>query len=366
MAQKRIRVGIIGANISYGWGSGAHLPALLALPEYQLTAVCTAHPESARESAQKFGARLAFHDYRELVTSPQVDLVSVAVRVPTHHALVMAALNAGKHVFCEWPLGANTAEAEEMANLARSKGVTTMVGLQSRGSPAILRIRELLQEGYVGRVLSAHMTSFSPALLQRNSQRAWMADRSKGANTFTIAGGHSIDAFCFCLGGMAELSALVSTQVKQWHLTDTKETIEASAPDSVMVNGRLADGALASIHIASVPWHSSGWRMEIYGTEGTIIASSAGSVQMADIRLQGAKGSDKALQELPVPNKPIQAPGEVPRGSPFNVAQLFRRLSEAILKGKPAEPDFSTAVRLHKLLDTIQLSSDTERRLKVS
>ena len=98
MAEDKIRVGIIGANAHYGWSMRAHLPALRALPDYELTAVCTSRPETAAESAVHYGARLAFHDYHAMVRHPDIDLVSVSVRVPLHHDMVMAALHAGKHV----------------------------------------------------------------------------------------------------------------------------------------------------------------------------------------------------------------------------------------------------------------------------
>ena len=140
MVNDKIPVGIIGANVGRGWGSSAHIPALLALPEYELTAVCTAHKETAEESARKFGAPLAFQDHQAMVNHPDIDLVTVAVRVPFHHQLTMDALNAGKHVFTEWPLGVTLQEAQEMADLARTKGVNTMVGLQGRCSPALLRL----------------------------------------------------------------------------------------------------------------------------------------------------------------------------------------------------------------------------------
>ena len=79
--------------------------------------------------------------------------MAVAVRVPAHYELSKNAIEAGKHVFCEWPLGANTKEAEELAALARQKNLRTMVGLQRRASPAYLYMRELIQQGYVGQVL---------------------------------------------------------------------------------------------------------------------------------------------------------------------------------------------------------------------
>ena len=110
----KIRVGIVGATVTQGgsgWGAHAHVPALQVLPEYELTAVCTAHEDTATESKAAFGAKLAFHNFDDMLGHADVDLVAVVVRVPGHHDLVMRALRAGKNVFCEWPLGANVAEA---------------------------------------------------------------------------------------------------------------------------------------------------------------------------------------------------------------------------------------------------------------
>ena len=163
----RIRVGIIGANASYGWSKRAHLPALLGLPDFELTAVCTSRPETAAESRDFYGARLAFHDYAEMANHPDVDLVVVSVSVPAHYGMVAAGLQAGKHVFCEWPLGANTSEAIELTGLANERGVRTLIGLQARGGPTLLRLKELVSEGYIGEMLACNMTMFLPGLMQR-------------------------------------------------------------------------------------------------------------------------------------------------------------------------------------------------------
>ena len=162
MAEKRIALGIVGASARYGWGMRAHLPAFLALPEYELVAVCTAHQETAEESAQRYGARKAYSDYHDLVSDPEIEVVDVCIRAPSHYEVAMAALKAGKHVFCEWPLGANSAQADEMAALASAKGVRTMVGLQSRYAPSFQHLRQLVDQGYLGQMLSANMTMFLP------------------------------------------------------------------------------------------------------------------------------------------------------------------------------------------------------------
>ena len=207
----RLRVGLIGANVSYVWSPKAHIPALLSLPDFELAAVCTAHEDTARESAERFGVPATFHDHREMLRQADLDVVAVAVRVPQHHRLTMDALEAGKHVYTEWPLGANLQEAEEMAGLAREQGVHTMVGLQGRRAPALLRLKDLIEEGYVGEVLSVHMAQLTSGVLSRTSDRTWQREKTLGANTLTIAFGHSIDSLCMSLGEFAEVAAVVRT-----------------------------------------------------------------------------------------------------------------------------------------------------------
>ena len=176
----KIRVGIVGATVTAGgsgWGANAHVPALHALPDYELKAVCTAHAETAEASKAAFGAELAFHNFEAMVSHPDIDLVVVAVRVPGHYDLVMQALEAGKAVFCEWPLGATVAEAEKMAKLAADGSLRTAVGLQARSDPTLMYARELVQQGHIGEVLSANLTNVGQAITQRGAGRIWQGDR---------------------------------------------------------------------------------------------------------------------------------------------------------------------------------------------
>jgi predicted dehydrogenase len=365
MAHDKIRLGIIGANIHYGWGSRAHLPALTYLPDYEVVALCTAHPETAQESAKRFDVPLAFHRHEDLLRHPGIDAVAVVVRVPLHYGLTMDVLRAGKHVFTEWPLGANLREAEEMADLARSQGVHTMVGLQGRFAPAFRRLKELLDEGYVGEVLTCHLTQIRPGVLNRTSGRTWQRDRTLGATTLTIPFGHAVDCMCMCVGEFSEVTAVVSTQVPQWHETDTDRMVDVTAPDNILVSGRLANGAVASVHVASVPWHGSSMRLEVYGREGTLVASTGLSAQIDPVRLEGGRGTDRTLQELPIPDRLTALPPGVPDGEPLNVARMYQALADAIRAGKRVEPDFATAVTRHKLIDAVQAASDQGRRVAV-
>ena len=367
MADK-IRVGIVGATVTTGgsgWGARAHVPAIKALPDYELKAVCTAHEDTAKASAAEFGAALAFHDVNDMVARNDIDLAVVCVKVPGHRDLVLSAIEAGKDVFCEWPLGANLAEAEEMAARARARSVRTIVGLQGRSDPTLNYVRELVNDGYIGDVLACSMVSFgSGATAERPIARAWSSDRANGANTLTISGGHSIDGLCFCLGEFAEVSGKVATQVRQWRASDSGAMVSVSSPDNVLVSGVLESGALASIHIASVPFNGSGFRFEIYGREGTLLVSG-GSTNIGGNRILGAKGSE-SLTEMPVPDRFIIVPEGTPKGQAFNVAQAYTRYADARNAGEDFEPGFDLAVRRHRLLEAMEKASETGRAVPVS
>src|SRR5437868_11946305 len=137
------------------------------------------------------GSRSRFSDAEKLARHPDVDLVTVSVKVPDHYLPVMAAIEAGKHVYCEWPLGRNTDEAVAMLDAAERRGIRHVVGLQGQMSPAINYAKDLVAEGYLGRVLTATMIGCAPNW-GKTIDRAYQADVHNGANLMTITGGHQI------------------------------------------------------------------------------------------------------------------------------------------------------------------------------
>jgi predicted dehydrogenase len=161
MSGSKLGVGIIGVNPAWGWAATAHIPALRALPNYEIRALSATSAEAARAAGEAFGVAAVFSHHDELVAQPDVDVVAVTVKVPHHRELVSAALAAGKAVYCEWPLGRDLDEARAMAVLAAERGVRTVVGLQARQAPAIEFVIELLGDGYVGEVLSTTMIGVS-------------------------------------------------------------------------------------------------------------------------------------------------------------------------------------------------------------
>jgi predicted dehydrogenase len=354
----KVRLGLIGASVSGTWSSRSHLPAVRASADVELTAVCTTKPESAEAARKAYGAKLAFHDYNTMVASPEIDAVAVVVRVPSHYGPVKAAIAAGKHVYCEWPLGRTTAEAEELTDLAKRQGIVTAIGLQARVNPAIMYMKELIEADYIGEILAVHIGMIRDGVLSRPSNRMWQRDGSLGANTLTIANGHTIDAMRFVVGDFAQLSAVITTQAKQWLDTGTKEWLDVTSPDNILINGALANGAVVSSHVNAVPYAGSGYRMEIYGREGTLVASGEDSPQLSHVFLTGAKGNN-TLQPMSVPDRLTFVPAGMPDNEAMNVGQMYTQFTKAIAGGASKLPNFGTAVELHRLIDAIQYASDT-------
>jgi predicted dehydrogenase len=356
MADK-IQLGIIGANSNFGWAPEAHLPAVVASAEFELAAVCTTKQESADETARRYGARLAFHDYHDLLAHPDIEAVAVVLRVPSHFEPTRDAINAGKSVFTEWPLGRTTEEAVELTELARAKGVATAVGLQSRMNPALRYMRDLIAEGYIGEPTSCHISLIREGVLERPSRRTWQRDVTLGANTMTIAAGHAIDSLVFVAGQFAKVSAVVSTQVPQWLETDTGKLVDVTSPDNVLLAGRLENGAVASAHVAAVPFAGRGYRLEVYGREGTLSIETADTPQRDVLTLQAAKGSN-TFTPLDVPARYAVVSEATPPGSPYYIGQLYTEFAKSIRTGHGDHPDFGTAVDLHHLLDALRYASD--------
>lgn len=159
-----IRVGLVGLgkgpmNLGPGvWGAAVHLPYLLASPKYTLVAVQNSSIESAQASIDwhKLPSTVkAYGTPEDLAKDPNVDLVVVCVIVDKHYRLAKPALLAGKDVFVEWPLGASTAEAEDLTKIAKETGSKTIMGLQARASPLVLKVKDLVQSGKIGKVLNS-------------------------------------------------------------------------------------------------------------------------------------------------------------------------------------------------------------------
>jgi len=365
-------VGVVGASPERGWALAAHLPALRALARYDLAAVATTRLETAKLAAEKFGAKRAYGDWRELVADPAVDVVAICVKVAHHREIALGAIEAGKHLFCEWPLALTVSEAEEIRDAAAKRGVKAIVGLQGRASPYLNAIRDLVASGTIGQILSTTLVSslnnWGPRL---PAAEAYRTKRESGATGLTVPGGHSLDSFCHCVGPFAEVAAVVTTQHTKCEIVETGEIMDVTAPDQVLVSGRLASGAVASVHVKADMANPTGVRFEINGTDGDIVAVTRPPVGVAPVGIQRVELDVSIARRRKKPFEPVAVETRDPRlpetlsGPPFYTAQLYLRLLDALDGGNAPAPDFADAAKTHRLLAAVQTASDTGIRQRL-
>lgn len=362
--KNRIRVGIIGANPDRGWAAQAHIPALKALSEdFEIAALSSTRRESANAAGKLFGVATVFDNHQELVDSTLVDVVAVTVKVPHHLELATAALNAGKAVYCEWPLGNGLAEAETLAALAKKKGVLAVVGLQARSAPSVAYVRDLIKQGYVGEVLSTTLIGsgmgWGPTVDPFN---AYLNDKKNGATLLSIPLGHTADALCHCLGEVRELSATMAQRRKSFTMTGTGERKPMATEDQIGVTGLLEGGAAFSIQYRGGVSRGTNLLWEINGTDGDLLVSAdGGHAQIFELVVRGGKGEQTSLEVLPIPEQyrwsPMQGPGPA-----TNVAQAYAHFARDYRHGTHLCPTFEDAVARHRMLSAIETAAATGLR----
>lgn len=353
MNGQAIRVGIVGANPERGWARDAHLDALRSLPQFAITAVSARTQDIADAAAAHFGAARAFGDSLELVRDPGVDLVVVTVKVPEHRAIVLAALAAGKHVYCEWPLGRDLAEAEEMAAAVPS-GVHAICGMQGLRAPAIRQAAALVRDGRIGRPQVLRVFS-SAAGWGRSAPAhyAYLQDKRNGATLETIGGGHTLAPIEDLVGPYVEVDARNSILLPKVRLSGTDEYVERTCADHMFVLGRHDSGCVSSMEIVGGTSDRTAL-FELQGEDGWLRVSGVtpGTSQIAPLQLEASFPVD--------PLAPAVAPDL--SGAPANVAEIYACIAEDIRTGRREAPDFARAVRLTRLLDAIDRASAEGRR----
>ncbi|MEU7300241.1 Gfo/Idh/MocA family oxidoreductase [Streptomyces sp. NPDC007206] len=353
---KPIGVGIIGLGAHGSWAERSHLPALRAVPGYELRALSASSRQSAERSGQKHGVARAFGTAAELVACDEVDLVVVAVKVPYHRELVRTALDAGKSVLCEWPLGNGLAEAEDMARRARSRAVPTVVGLQARSHPALAYARDLVADGYVGEVLSTTVVGSGGAWgATVGPGDHYVLDAANGATLLTIPFSHTLDGLAFVLGEPEELRIQQVSRRTSAVDTESGQSVPMTAADQVVALGRLPGGAVATFHYRGGMTRGTNFRWEINGTEGDLVLTApVGHPQLSPLTLEGGRGRSTGLSPMAVPESYVRVPHLDPRAdaSAYAVAHAYQQFLVDLCEGTSYVPDFAHGAARHRSIES--------------
>ena len=349
--QRPLQVGIIGASADRGWARDAHVPAVQKLRSLELGAVVSGSQAKSDVAAKAFGARMAYADSAELLQDPAIDIISVCVKVPDHRDLVLGAIKSGKHIYCEWPLGRNLAETEELAAAAKSAGVHVAIGLQTRMNKVLRHARTVLDSGAIGTVLSARIISSTIAFGKTTEgPMAFSEDPANGVTLVTIQGAHTIDAAIAVLGGFECISALTSTQYPQVEVGDPPTLHHRVTPDHILVQAQLARSGVLAIEVAGGrPANEVTFSFQIIGSNGEI-----------ELRGGAIRGFQSGALEL-ILNGKVRTIDEgeldVMPEIALNVAGVYAALRDDINSGTRSVPDFEHATRLTTLIDDLLLSS---------
>jgi len=353
--QKETRVGIVGANAKSSWAKMSHVPAINGLHGLKLSAVATRNEQSAREAAKAFGADRWFSDPFAMIRDERIDLITIAVKVPAHRELVLAALEAGKAVYCEAPLGRTVTEAEQMASAVGS--LHTAIGLQCRLNPAVRRAAQLVSSGQIGQPLTARIvsstTGFGPEMA---SVYDYFNKESSGANLLTISAGHALDAVEAVLGPILEVDARTEIRWPTVKLTDTGGESVRRTPDQVGVLGKTGSGAVftADIH-GGVAHEYARFSFEIIGADGWLNLSGGHpyGFQCGDLRLS----SNVAFVR---PEEAAVSGGFM--GAAINVGEIYAYLLRDLRAGAYNAPDFEHALHNARLIEAVRRADELGER----
>ncbi|WP_296185973.1 Gfo/Idh/MocA family protein [Pseudomonas sp. UBA1879] len=343
---RELKVGIIGVNLSGGWAGEAHVPAVRAVDGMQLHALATRDQRTADAAASAFGVAKGYGSGQALIDDPEIDIVTVATRVPDHHALLLAAIAAGKHVYSEWPLGLSAQQARQIADAARVAGVKHAIGLQLRGSRAVQYAQQCLAQGAIGRVLSVRAYSstagFGP---QVPPLFAYLEDPNNFANLVTIQGAHTLDLVVALGGAPTSLSALTSRQYPHLQLGEPPQPVERRTFDHLLVQGRLACGVPFSVEVAGGRQQGTPFYLDIVGERGTLRLDGGALRGLQAGRVGVLRDGARA----PIDEGSLAALSD----SAVNVAGLYSALRDDIRTGSSKVLGFDHAVRLTQLIEQV-------------
>ena len=355
---ERVRVGVIGTSRIV---ENFHLPGLANHSGAELTAVCGRNQERAGELAGKFGIPKVYADYRKMIEEGELEAVIVATPDDLHHSMVMEALDVGMHVVCEKPLALNVAQAREMCEKAEEKGVKNMAFFTQRWFPQRRFLREMVDEGYVGRCLDAHFYLF--AGFGRGSLAAfppWTYDPQRCLGVLGTLASHKIDHARWYVGDIIRVSASLKTIVP----SKCEPELAVRPNNAVVLTVEFENGAQGVLHISDVAYAGSvmDFSMALHGESGAVeaLVSSSGREE-----LRGLKEGEASFSSLSVPDRFWEG---VDRSKPWieQIMEVFakqdvgdRLFIDAILEDRPISPSFRDGLKVQQVMEAAQKSQDS-------
>jgi predicted dehydrogenase len=374
-----MKIGIVSAN----WSLKVHGSAWRLLPGVEVAAICTAHRETAEAAASAFGIRKAYWDVEQMTADPELDIIDVGTRPSFRQSMVMSALRNGKHVYSALPFAVNVEGAEQMRDEQLRQRRVGIVDAQFRWVPAAQYMKQLIEEGYIGKPLGFNTQLFLP--LSRDGERVfphsvypeggltpykWLAEKASGAGGWRNFATHALLLLTHMLGKVDDACGCVALGLKRWDLPDGTTLIPENE-DLGQATLRLANGVTGTVQTGWAVPDTEGLRLEIWGDRGRLLLvdprfGDGISARLYGGRAQAGNYGEPAGGWLDIPAEYFQVPGtgfSKENAPPYMVSMgwMFHDMLRTIREGGAGSPSFSEAVHAQRVFEAV-IRSDRERR----
>jgi predicted dehydrogenase len=340
---EKVRCAVIGAG---GFAEICHVPGLRTHPRAEVVVLCGRSEERRRAMAERLGVPETVAEYREVVARPDIDAVTITTPNASHGEIAIAAVRAGKHVFCEKPLAMNTAEAEAMTRAAQEVGLVHQVAFTFRYTHGVSRLRELLREGAIGRPFFVRMVGEGWGDLRPEARVAWRHQAAlAGAGVLADMGSHYFDLVNWIVGPVAEVCGMLHT-VERTRPDAAGRPTRVDSDDLAHVWLRTRDGVHGEFRSSRVtPAHGDSGFVEVIGDEGALMALLS-------------RGSQDELRLLrpAVPPEQVELPAESRSGETYALGRMMRSFVDSILRGRSdadQDPTFEAGLAAQRAQDAV-------------
>jgi predicted dehydrogenase len=354
------RIGIIGL----GFGTQVYVPAFRS-EGWEVAAICSRTRDKAREAAAAAGIPDVHTDPLELIARDDLSAVGIVTPPRSHAALSIAALDAGKHVMCEKPFALDATEAARMLDAAQRSGRTAMVGHEFRNTPQRAYIKELLDDGFIGRAMLCTIELFLDRYVTPEPRPlTWMARVAEGGGLLGALGSHYIDGLRHWFGEVAKVTGRVDNLRPEVKDATSGAIVRAETDDTFQFTLEFGSGAIATMIASFATTPARGARITVMGERGTLVAEQPGPNPMEDgIVVASRDGSP--LQPLPTPVQYTRfTDARDHRLMAFRL--LVRAFNAGIESGASPSPSFVDGLRCQQVLDAVRESSSSGRTIRFS
>jgi predicted dehydrogenase len=360
-----VRVGVLGAG---RWAQMAHLPGWARDPRTELVAVCDVDATLAAEAAARFAIPSSTTDYREVVQRDDVDVIDVCTPSHTHFELAMAALESGKHVLCEKPVAFDFRDTVRAAELARAKGLKTKLGFTFRYSPAMLYMKELIDQGFCGEpyIYNAYEQNsqwIDPQTPLRQADHE--ADQSRlQVSSLEGYGAPVIDLARWMVGSdLTSVVGVLKNFVPERVVRATGRMMRMNIDDGDIFIGEFANGAIGSVQTSFVTvGNYPGIEVRLYGSQGAIITRLVEEFGIAEtIKTATPDAVEFVEQEVPARFYPE---GGSPTETWFTLfyANLIRDFLDELTTDTPRNHgNFDDGAWVQEIINAVEISHHERR-----